>query len=79
MGSPGASLIAPETTHGYTEQLRSYDVKIVDDPTEMIGQIDGVLIESQDDSIHYERAKPFIEAVMTSSKHDGARTSLEKF
>jgi virulence factor len=62
MGSPGVSLIAPETTPGYTEQLRSYGIKIVDDPTEMIGQIDGVLIESLEGGTHYERAKPFIEA-----------------
>ena len=62
MGCPGTSLMSPEQIPGYTEQLRSYGVSLVDDPTEMIGQIDGVLIESVDGSVHYKRAKPFLEA-----------------
>jgi virulence factor len=62
MGCPGTSLMSPERITGYTEKLKSYGVPLVDDPTEMIGQIDGVLIESVDGSVHYERAKPFLEA-----------------
>lgn len=62
MGCPGTSLMSPERIPGFTEQLKSYGVPLVDDPTEMIGQIDGVLIESADGSVHYERAKPFLEA-----------------
>lgn len=62
MGCPGTSLLSPERVPGFTEKLKSYGVPLVDDPTEMIGQIDGVLIESVDGSVHYERAKPFLEA-----------------
>lgn len=62
MGYPGNSLMVPEVISGYTEQLKTYGIKLVDDPIDMIGYIDGVLIESQDGSVHYERAKPFIEA-----------------
>ena len=62
VGCPGTSLMSPERVPEYTEQLKSYGVPLVDDPAEMIGQIDGVLIESVDGSVHYERAKPFLEA-----------------
>ena len=63
MGCPGTSLMSPERVPGFTEQLKSYGVKLVDEPAEMIGQIDGVLIESVDGSVHYERAKPFLEGL----------------
>ena len=62
MGCPGTSIVSPERVPGFTEQLKSYGVPLVDDPTEMIGKIDGVLIESVDGSVHYDRAKPFLEA-----------------
>lgn len=62
IGCPGTSLLSPERVPGFTEQMKSYDVPLVDDPTEMIGKIDGVLIESVDGSVHYDRAKPFLEA-----------------
>jgi virulence factor len=62
MGCPGTSLVSPERVPGYTEQLKAYGVNIVDDPAEMIGKVDGVLIESVDGSVHYERAEPFLKA-----------------
>ena len=62
VGCPGTSLMSPERVQGFTEQMESYGVPLVEDPTEMIGQIDGVLIESVDGSVHYDRAKPFLEA-----------------
>jgi predicted dehydrogenase len=62
MGCPGTSIMSPERVPGFTEQMKSYGVPLVDDPTEMIGQIDGVLIESVDGSVHYDRALPFLEA-----------------
>jgi len=62
MGCPGTSLMSPERVPGFTEQLSAYGVELVDDPTEMIGKIDAVLIESVDGSVHYERAKPFLES-----------------
>ncbi len=42
--------------------LAGYGVKLVDNPEEMIGKVDGVLIESVDGSVHLERARPFLEA-----------------
>ena len=62
MGCPGSSPISPEKIAGNAELLKSYGVSIVDNPTEMIGQVDGVLMESEDGSVHYEHAKPFLEA-----------------
>lgn len=62
VGCPGTSLMSPERIQGFTEQMESYGVPLVEDPTEMIGQIDGALIESVDGSVHYDRAKPFLEA-----------------
>ncbi len=62
MGCPGTSLLSPERVPGFTEKLKSYGVPLVDDPTDMIGKVDGVLIESVDGSVHYDRAKPFLEA-----------------
>ena len=63
MGWPGESAIAPaEVIRERTEILRKYGVEIVDDPREMIGKVDGVLIEAVDGSVHLERARPFLEA-----------------
>ena len=62
IGCPGTSIISPERVPGFTEKLKSYGVPLVDDPTEMIGKVDGILIESVDGSVHYDRAKPFLEA-----------------
>lgn len=59
---PGMSLIAPELIAGYTEQLRDYGVQIVASPETLLGQIDAVLVESQDGSVHLDHALPFIEA-----------------
>lgn len=60
-GVPGQSLIAPETIPKNTETLRKYGVEIVDDPRDLLGKIDAVLIESVDGGVHLERALPFIE------------------
>ena len=62
MGYPGASLISPQLIAGYTEQVKACGVTIVDDPAEMIGKVDGIMIESVDGSVHYDRAKPLIKA-----------------
>ena len=62
VGCPGTSLVSPERVPDYTESLRGMGVEIVDAPEEMIGKVDGVLIEANDGGVHLERAKPFIEA-----------------
>jgi virulence factor len=61
-GCPGDSKIMPERIPGYLEQLQSYGIKIVAKPIDLIGQIDAVMIESQQGSRHVERAIPFLEA-----------------
>jgi predicted dehydrogenase len=59
---PLPSLVSPERVGPFTEQLRGYGVAILDRPDDLLGQVDGVLIESVDGSVHRERALPFIEA-----------------
>lgn len=60
-GVPGTSLIAPEVIPKNTETLRKYGVAILDDPADLFGKIDAVLIESVDGGVHRERALPFLE------------------
>ena len=61
---PGKSQIAPEKIAGYTDQLKKYDVTILNDPDELWGKVDAVLIESVDGSVHRERTMPFLEKGM---------------
>lgn len=63
-GVPGKSLIAPETIPKNAETLRKYGVEILDDPADLFGKIDAVLVESVDGGVHVERALPFIERGM---------------
>lgn len=60
-GVPGKSLVAPEVIPKYTEQMKRYGVPLYDDPAELFGKIDAVLIEANDGSVHRERATPFLE------------------
>jgi len=61
-GCPGESSMMPERIPGYTERLRGYGIALVARPEDMLGQIDAVMIESQQGSRHLERARPFLEA-----------------
>jgi hypothetical protein len=61
-GWPGQSQMMPERIGPYTEQLREMGVEIVDRPEELLGRVDGVLIESQEGAAHLPRARPFLEA-----------------
>lgn len=63
-GVPGRSLIAPDLVPKYTEQMKKYGVTLYDDPAELFGKIDAVMIESVDGSVHRERAMPFLERGM---------------
>ena len=64
--APLPSAIVPqETIDGYVEQLRGWDVEIVDAPEKLLDMgLDGVLIEANNGSVHLERARPFLEAGM---------------
>ncbi|MCS6851696.1 MAG: Gfo/Idh/MocA family oxidoreductase [Gemmataceae bacterium] len=59
---PGESRIMPERIPGYTRAMQELGVPLVDKPTDMIGKIDGIMVESQQGSVHLERARPFLEA-----------------
>jgi hypothetical protein len=62
IGCAGESKLSPERIKGFTEQMTKFGVPLVDKPTDMIGKVDGMLIEAVDGTVHYERAKPFLEA-----------------
>ncbi len=62
VGCPGESIMSPERIPEYTETMKEYGIPLVEKPEDIIGQVDGVLVESVDGSMHYERAKPFLEA-----------------
>ena len=55
VGCPGKSLLSPERIPGFTQQMQEYGVPLVDTPEEIIGQVDAVMIESVDGSVHYDR------------------------
>jgi virulence factor len=62
VGCPGKSAIAPGLIDGYARTVEKLGVRLVEKPEGMIGQVDGMLIESLDGSVHHERAKPILEA-----------------
>jgi predicted dehydrogenase len=62
VGCPGESKLSPERMPGFTEQMKKLGVPLVEKPEEMIGKVDAMLIESVEGGVHYERAKPFLEA-----------------
>lgn len=62
LGWPGDSTMAPERIPGFTDEVQSCGVELVDDPQAMIGRINGVLILSLCGSAHLERVRPFLEA-----------------
>jgi len=62
IGCPGESKIMPERIPGYTKEMEKLGVRLVNKPEEMLGKVDGMLIESQEGGAHWERARPFLEA-----------------
>ncbi|MCI0705138.1 MAG: Gfo/Idh/MocA family oxidoreductase [Planctomycetia bacterium] len=62
IGCPGESKLSPERIAGFTKQMKEFGVPLVEKPADMIGKVDGMLIEAVDGTVHYERAKPFLEA-----------------
>jgi virulence factor len=59
-GVPGRSAIAPEVIPKNLETLKGYGVAILDDPGDLFGKVDAVLVESVDGSVHLDRAMPFL-------------------
>jgi predicted dehydrogenase len=59
---PGESRIMPERIPGYKKAIEKLGIPLVDRPAEMIGRVDGMLVESQQGGVHWERARPFLEA-----------------
>jgi virulence factor len=62
IGCPGESKLSPERIPDFTEKMKKLGVPLVDKPADMIGKVDAMLLEAVDGSVHYERAKPFLEA-----------------
>jgi predicted dehydrogenase len=62
VGCPGGSQIMPERIAGYTKTMEQLGVPLVEKPEQMIGKVDGMLIESQEGGVHYARAQPFLMA-----------------
>jgi virulence factor len=58
----GESRIMPERIPEYKKQIEALGIPLVAKPTDMIGKVDGMLIESQQGGVHWERARPFLEA-----------------
>jgi virulence factor len=62
IGCPGESQIAPDRIPVYKKEIQALGIPLVEKPEEMIGRVDGVMIESQQGSMHWQRAQPFLEA-----------------
>jgi hypothetical protein len=62
IGCPGESKLSPERIPGFTKTMEKLGVPLVDKPEDMIGKVDGMLIESVEGGVHFNRAKPFLEA-----------------
>lgn len=59
---PGESRIMPERIPNYIKEIQKLGIPLVERPEQMIGKVDGMLIESQEGTVHWDRARPFLEA-----------------
>jgi virulence factor len=62
IGCAGESKIAPERIAGFKAAMEKLGVPLVEKPADMIGKVDGMLIESLAGGVHLDRARPFLEA-----------------
>lgn len=60
-----SAILPQERIDEYVAKLKGWGIEIVDKPEALLDMnLDGVLIEAVDGSVHLERAKPFLEAGM---------------
>src|SRR4051794_14898061 len=59
---PGESRMAPERIPGFRRELEALGVPLVERPEDLIGRVDGVLVESLEGGVPLDRARPFLEA-----------------
>ncbi|MCD6360088.1 MAG: Gfo/Idh/MocA family oxidoreductase, partial [Armatimonadetes bacterium] len=52
----------PELLQEYTDKLVGWGVQLVDKPEDLIGMVDGIMVESQGGAEHLAKARPFLEA-----------------
>lgn len=61
-GCAGESRMAPERIAGYKAEMEKLGIPLVERPADLLGKVDGMLIESLEGGVHLERARPFLEA-----------------
>ncbi len=62
LACPGQSRMAQPRIAEYTPILKSMGVPLVDKPEDLLGKVDGMLIESLEGEMHLERARLFLQA-----------------
>jgi virulence factor len=62
VGCAGESKLAPDRIPGYKAEMEKLGVPLVEKPADMIGKVDGMLVESLEGGVHLQRARPFLEA-----------------
>lgn len=60
LGCPGKSRMAQSRIAEYTPIIKEMGVPLVDQPSDLIGKVDGVLIESLEGEMHLDHAKLFL-------------------
>jgi hypothetical protein len=68
VGFPGDSEMMPERIPGYVEQLTGYGIPLVERWEDVLGQIDAVMVTSQQGARHLERARPFLAAGIPTTR-----------
>lgn len=58
----GTSKIMPERIPGYVKEMEALGIPLVAKPADLIGKVDGVLIESQEGGAHRAHAELFLDA-----------------
>lgn len=62
LACPGSSQMSPERISKFTQQIQTCDVKLVEQPEEMLGRVDAILVLSLCGQAHLERVQPFLDA-----------------